>query len=390
MNGDDFDVRRIVRGLRRITPVSGSSDDPFGLGKKLKTPSLAVKPAYYFPRGIAANAGLVRSAQHPVMGLHEDFRIAAYGALFARPHLMCRMPDPGQNAFEEIDDRYDSALKYEQLAVAVVVQPEDPRNIEAPDVSAAPQAGSGKITVVSDGIQPVRTFADVTWVDTTDAFAEHLARLWRECGAPPRTGVQRLVVVSETPAAFTRDEGARMTDEARVYGFDLEVIASSRVGEYRRRLRSNPPGHLLLDKRSMHATEGLSADFRKTASPDRELMFEVGTDEVAAVLRAIRCAAALGPGLVSTHTRPNPRRAPELHRNGRAWLHPRFGKFVEEAPGVVLTRDLDKHAESTFKQYSIDTDGLNWVADLDENREVINKHKSPVGKFVPWDQLGSL
>lgn len=54
------------------------------------------------------------------------------------------------------------------------------------------------------------------------------------------------------------------------------------------------------------------------------------------------------------------------------------------------SKDTSHHGGSRWKVYKETKKGLEWVADADEFGDFMDKHKSPVGRFIPWKDLAMI
>lgn len=72
--------------------------------------------------------------------------------------------------------------------------------------------------------------------------------------------------------------------------------------------------------------------------------------------------------------------------------HKTFGTFYKSKnDGLWWSVDRAGHGGSKFKVFKQTKNGLMWYRDADQYGDfIINKHKGPTGKFIPWSQLKSV
>jgi hypothetical protein len=65
-----------------------------------------------------------------------------------------------------------------------------------------------------------------------------------------------------------------------------------------------------------------------------------------------------------------------------------FGKlYKSKSDGLWWSKDTAGHGQSAWKVYEETAEGLRWRADADVYGDfIVGKHKSPTGKFIPWNQ----
>jgi hypothetical protein len=73
----------------------------------------------------------------------------------------------------------------------------------------------------------------------------------------------------------------------------------------------------------------------------------------------------------------------------RKALHYRFKKFYKDrVTKLWWSKDIDNHGGSIYKVFKEGAKGLDWVFDADRlGQKIIDKHKSPVGIFIPYKEL---
>jgi hypothetical protein len=71
-------------------------------------------------------------------------------------------------------------------------------------------------------------------------------------------------------------------------------------------------------------------------------------------------------------------------------VHLKFGTFWKhETTGLWWSRDRSRHGGSKWKVFTEGADGLHWFKDADDFGDfIVGKHKSELGKFIPWNDLG--
>lgn len=70
-------------------------------------------------------------------------------------------------------------------------------------------------------------------------------------------------------------------------------------------------------------------------------------------------------------------------------FHQKFKKIYKD-PQTSLwwSKDIDNHGGSIYKVFKEAARGLEWVFDADAlGQKILDKHKSPVGKFIPYKEL---
>ena len=75
--------------------------------------------------------------------------------------------------------------------------------------------------------------------------------------------------------------------------------------------------------------------------------------------------------------------------SSRVVQNDKFGSFYKsKSDGRWWVKDNAGHGGVVWKVYEETSKGLEWVADADEYGDFIdNKHKGPIGDFIPWDEL---
>jgi len=94
-------------------------------------------------------------------------------------------------------------------------------------------------------------------------------------------------------------------------------------------------------------------------------------------------------------TQGAPKREPwRITKEGteRTVRHQRFGTFHKsKSDGLWWSKDQAGHGGSKWKVFEETKGGLKWKADADEFGDfIVEKHKSDVGRDIPWSELGAV
>jgi filamentous hemagglutinin len=82
----------------------------------------------------------------------------------------------------------------------------------------------------------------------------------------------------------------------------------------------------------------------------------------------------------------------------KAMLHNKHGKFYRDPKAVSengnrlwWSKDRAGHGGSEWKLFEETAEGLKWYKDVDKyGNYITSKHKGPVGRDIPWEQLRGL
>ena len=105
--------------------------------------------------------------------------------------------------------------------------------------------------------------------------------------------------------------------------------------------------------------------------------------------RAIRCDL----DQIKNSPRPNEPDDEEFQitrrKINRKARHRRFGNiFRDTQTGEWWSKDLANHGESCWKVFREGSRGLEWIYDADRfGKIMLEKHKGPIGRFIPWSEL---
>jgi hypothetical protein len=79
----------------------------------------------------------------------------------------------------------------------------------------------------------------------------------------------------------------------------------------------------------------------------------------------------------------------EIKNYDKAVEHSKHGKIYRDPEtGLWWSKDTAKHGGSAWKVYKWSKDGLKWYKDADQyGNYIVGKHKSEVGKFIPWNEI---
>ncbi len=69
--------------------------------------------------------------------------------------------------------------------------------------------------------------------------------------------------------------------------------------------------------------------------------------------------------------------------------HRKFGNFYRDPNSKLWwSKDITQHGGSRFKVFKETAKGLEWLFDADAmGNQIVNKHKSPIGAFIPYKEM---
>lgn len=74
-------------------------------------------------------------------------------------------------------------------------------------------------------------------------------------------------------------------------------------------------------------------------------------------------------------------------RDGKKARHQYFGKFYRDETKLWWSKSNADHAGPHYKVFQEGSRGLEWVHDVDLSGKIMNKHKGPIGRFIPYKEL---